>query len=544
MHRFLLVPLCLLAALPAASAQRSRPAPVSPGDLPDAYVARVMETFNVPGMAVTIVRGGKVVLARGYGIQRIGDTARVTSETRFGLGKITRAFTATALAILADFGRVPLDSPVVRHLPEFALADPYVTANLTVRDLLLQRSGLGAYAGDLLWWPSTTYGRMDIVRRLRSLPLHTGFRSEYSQENVLYIVAGALIESVTKKTWESFITDTLLRRLDMRHTGVRHSDARLVGNIAAPHTVVNDTLARLRPLDTDVANPNSGMNSSADDMAKWMIAQLRHGRRADSVDVWREYSQVQLWKGMTAMRGVSVRDVDEMRLLGYSRPMLDVLPRFRSYALGAEVKDYRGTQIIAQQGQVPGYASEVIYVPSLDLGITVLTNQYDPEAVQAVTRHVLDQHLGFGNTDWVGMLDQTRKQMRRRLAQLEREMPETRQQLDSVLRDTTSKPTLGIWKYAGQYEDPWYGPVRIDVSSDYKLTLVMGATPGMVGDVTHWEKDVFTVRWRDRSLDADAYIWFSFDRQGRIEGARMTRMPVEGSWYDPYTDLRLRRTSY
>lgn len=544
MHRFLLLLVPIVAALSEACGQPTRhPVAGATGNL-DAYVARTLRTFGVPGMAVSIVRNGKVISARGYGVRHIGDTATVTPQTRFGIGEISRAFTATAITILADMGTLPLDTPVVRHLREFALADPYVTANITTRDLLLQRSGLGTDAGDLLWWPSTTYSRTDIVRRLREVPLRTGFRSGYSHDNVLYIVAGALIEAVTHKSWEQVITDTLLRRLDMRHTGVRHSDAMLVGDVAAPHALVNGTTSAIRPLRADAANPNSGINSSAEDMAKWMLAQLNGGRNADSVAVWSKWAQLQLWRGTTPMRAVEPHDLEDLRRLNLPEAYNEVLPRFRMYALGAEVRDYRGTRIIMQQGSLQGYASELVYVPSLDLGITVLTNRQNQEAVNAVIWRLLDEHLGAGRTDWVGILDGAAKLMRRQLVDLRKQMPETMLQLDSALRDTTSKPSLPIWNYAGRYEDPWYGAATIEISKDGQLTLLMGATPGMVGDIVHFEKDVFTVRWRDRTLNADAYLWFSFNRRGEIESARLEPMDRDVVPSYDYADLRLRRRSF
>ena len=543
MRRSALLLLSVTILSSTVESQRARPAPGTSSDI-DAYVARVLRTFMAPGMAVTVVRDGKVRIARGYGVQRVGDTASITPDTRFGLGENSRAFTATAITMLADRGTLPIDTPIVRYLPEFALSDPYVTANITARDLLVQRSGLGVNAGDLLWWPATTYSRTDVVRRLRHLPLRTGFRSRYAHENVLYIVAGTLIEAVTQKSWEQVISETLLKKLGMNNTSVRHSDATRVGNIAGPHTLIDGRPGLTLGIDADAANPNSGISSTASDMAKWMIAHLNNGRSIDSVQVWRGWSQLQLWTGVTPMPTMSEFDLDMMRQLEFPDAYFAIQPQFRSYAPGAEVRDYRGTRVIWQDGLIPGYASTVVYVPSLKLGISVLTNVDERDAAHAVTQRVLDEHLGVGSTDWASILDDMRKTLIAKTAELRKEMPESMLQLDSALRDTSSKPSLPIWKYAGRYEDAWYGTVTIDISEDYKLSLRMGATPGMIGDVVHWEKDVFMVRWRDRSLKADTFIWFDFNRRGEIEGARMESVDSDVRPSFDYADLRLIRRPF
>src|ERR671923_1691154 len=221
-------PAHLLAALLLAAPLSAQSAPP---DL-DRYVGRVMKTFSVPGLSVAIVKDGRVVLARGYGVRRLGDSTRVDEHTRFGIASNTKLFTATALELLVEEGKVEWDAPVIRYLPWFALSDPYVTHELTVRDLLVHRSGLGLGAGDLLWWPASTYDRKEIVRRLRFIKPATSFRSAYAYDNVLYTVAGELIEAVSGKTWEDFVSSRILARVGMSTSRVRHSDAERGGNVA------------------------------------------------------------------------------------------------------------------------------------------------------------------------------------------------------------------------------------------------------------------------------------------------------------------------
>src|SRR5205823_3620194 len=198
MLRFL-VPLAFVATLAAQP-----PRTVAPPDL-DQWVARAMRTFEVPGLAVAVVKDDAVIVAKGYGVRKAGDPAPVDARTLFGIASNTKVFTATALGLLVEEKKIEWDAPVVRYLPAFALSDPYVTHELTVRDLLVHRSGLGLGAGDLLWWPSSTYDRKEIARRLRYIPLSTSFRSAYAYDNVLYLVAGELIEAVSGMSWENFV---------------------------------------------------------------------------------------------------------------------------------------------------------------------------------------------------------------------------------------------------------------------------------------------------------------------------------------------------
>ena len=201
---FVILALFVLGASPAA-----RQAPGAPADV-DAWVTRAMTTFEVPGVSLAVVKDGKVVVAKGYGVRKLGEPTPVDAQTLFGIASNTKAFTATALGLLVEEGKLRWDDRVIDHLPWFQMSDPYVTRELTVRDLLVHRSGLGLGAGDLLWWPSSTYNRKEIARRIRYLPLTTSFRSAYAYDNVLYLVAGEVIEAVSGQSWEDFVRERIL----------------------------------------------------------------------------------------------------------------------------------------------------------------------------------------------------------------------------------------------------------------------------------------------------------------------------------------------
>src|SRR5262245_35656226 len=222
--------LCASAALVAQTRERRAPA----ADL-DQWVARAMKTFEVPGIALAIVKDDAVVVAKGYGVRKLGEPAAVDAKTLFGIASNTKAFTATALGLLVEEKKIEWDAPVIRYLPAFAMWDPYVTRELTVRDLLVHRSGLGLGAGDLLWWPPSTYNRKDIAHRLRFIPPATSFRSAYAYDNVLSLVAGEVIEAVSGRSWEDFVTSRILAKAGMTGSNVRHSAAGGGANVAVTH---------------------------------------------------------------------------------------------------------------------------------------------------------------------------------------------------------------------------------------------------------------------------------------------------------------------
>jgi CubicO group peptidase (beta-lactamase class C family) len=249
----------------------------------DAIVARAMKTFDVPGMGIAVVKNGKVVLAKGFGIRKLGDPAPVDAQTLFGIASNTKAFTATALGLLVEEGKIAWDAPVTRYLPWFQMWDPYVTREMTVRDLLVHRSGLGLGAGDLLIFPESTYSRRQILERLRFVKPATSFRGAYAYDNILYLAAGEVIEAVSGRTWEDFISERILKKAGMAWSQPRHSTDAAGMNLAIPHAPLETGLSPLPPDENDNMNPAGGILSCAEDMAKWMLVHLNEGKLADGI---------------------------------------------------------------------------------------------------------------------------------------------------------------------------------------------------------------------------------------------------------------------
>jgi CubicO group peptidase (beta-lactamase class C family) len=482
-----------------------------------------MRTFNVPGVAVAIVKDGKVVLARGYGVRRMGDPTPVDAHTRFGIASNTKLFTATALALLVEEGKIEWDQPVIDYLPAFAMSDPYVTHELTVRDLLVHRSGLGLGAGDLLWWPPSTYDRKEIARRIRYIPLKRSFRSAYAYDNVLYLVAGQVIEAVTGQSWEDFVRSRILAKVGMTDSDVRHSGATDRGNVAATHAEVNDTVRLVNPFASDNTNPAGGIMSGAADMAKWMMVQLDSGRVADGSRLFSAASAKQLWREVTPTP------------IGDLPPGMAALSHLRAtmagYALGLNVRDYRGHTLRQHTGGLPGYLSKVAMIPDLRLGVAVLTNQESGAAFDAIAYRVLDHYSGAKSPDYPALFQQLLQKNQQKLHEAE--------QKAATSRDSTSGPSLPLANYAGTYRDAWYGDVTI-AEEGKGLAIRFKHTPVLVGDLLHWQHDTFLARWRDRELRADAFATFSLNPDGSVAELRMVPASESVDFSFDFQDLSLK----
>ena len=487
----------------------------------DAFVERAMRAFEVPGVSLAIVKDGRVVAAKGYGVRKLGDPAPVDARTLFGIASNTKAMTATALGILVDEGKVRWDARVIDYLPWFQMSDPYVTREMTVRDLLVHRSGLGLGAGDLLWWPSSTYNRREIAQRLRYIPLETSFRSAYAYDNVLYLVAGEVIETVSGQSWEDFVSARILAKVGMSGSNVRHSDAAKAGNVATPHAPVDGKVRPIAPFDSDNTNPAGGVNSNAEDMAKWMMVVLAEGKLADGSQLVRPATARQLTTLVTPIP------------IGEGAPELAAIrPSFNGYGLGFGLRDYRGHKLVTHTGGLPGYVSKVALIPDAQLGIAILTNQESGSLFESIANHVMDAYLGVQGPDWIAAYQAIEKRGAAATAQSTRS--------SASARDTTSKPSLALAGYTGKYRDAWYGDMTIAAAGN-GLTISFDRTPLLAGTLEHWQHDTFVARWKDRELRADAFVTFALNPDGTIDSVRMKAVSPETDFSYDFHDLLFRK---
>ena len=517
-HRRIALSLAAL-MLAAVSALAQTAAVAPPPDL-DVFVSRVLKTFEVPGIGLAIVKDDGVVVAKGYGVRRMGEATPVDGRTLFGIASNTKVFTAAALGLLVEEGKLQWDGRVIDYLPWFQMWDPYVTREMTIRDLLVHRSGLGLGAGDLLWWPPSTYTRKEIGARLRHIRPAASFRGAYAYDNVLYLIAGEVIEAVSGQSWEDFVGSRILAKVGMSGSNLRHSDAVAnKGNVAATHAPVNGTVRPVAPFLSDNTNPAGGINSSAEDMAKWVRVLLAEGALPDGSRLF----STATWRQLTTL----VTPIP----IGTPLPELAVIrPNFNGYALGLGVRDYRGEKMLTHTGGLPGYVSRVAWIPGKKLGVVVLTNQESGEAFDAIVNHVVDHYLGAPKVDWVDAYQKVSARQQAWFAEVEKK--------GLAARDASSRPSLPLASYAGTYRDSWYGDVLVRADAG-KLVMEFSRTPSLVGTLEHFQHNSFIVRWTDRELRADAYVTFVLRPDGSIDRATMAAVsPLTDFSYD-FQDLLL-----
>jgi CubicO group peptidase (beta-lactamase class C family) len=500
-----------------------------PADL-DSYVANSMKTFDVPGMAVAIVKDGKVLVAKGYGVRKLGDPTPVDERTMFGIGSNTKAFTTAALAGLVDAGKLSWDDPVYQRLPGFVMYDPYVSHEMTIRDLLTHRSGMGLGEGDLLFWPPSTYTRAEIIYKLRFMKPNSSFRSHYAYDNLLYMTAGQIIPAVTGVSWDDYIRQHIFAPLGMNNSNISNADFKAGDNYAFPHERVDGKLQVIHFEVLDNAGPAGSINSCAADMAKWVQLQLNRGKFVDGDSrLFSERQSKEMWTPQTILPTGNPPP-----------PLAGLKPNFADYALGWGLRDYHGHKLAGHTGGVAGFVSRVMLAPEENLGVVVLTNAEEDGAFDSILYRVLDHYFGLPPTDWIAAFKSVKDLE-------EKDAAETMKKAESA-RAAESKPSLPLEKYAGTYNDAWYGPVTIRIGKEKEkdrdkdnggLVVTFDHTPSMIGDLQHWQYDTFKAHWRDRTIE-DAFVTFSLKPDGSIDSASLAAVSPLADFSFDYQDLLLK----
>jgi CubicO group peptidase (beta-lactamase class C family) len=467
----------------------------------DRRVEKALGQLGAVGAYAAIVENGKVTLARGYGLRHMERTDKVSADTIFQIGSVSKAFTAAALATLVDDGKIGWDDPVIDHLPDFRMYDPWVTREITVRDLLVHRSGLALGHGDLMFVPATTLSRAETVRRVRHLKPATSFRSAYAYDNVLYIVAGHLIEAVTGRTWETYVRERLLVPAGMTSSVTSDAERFAAADRAFPHGRLGE-MRGVGPQQVfdekavmlgENCAPAGAIAASANDMARWLLAQLGVGRiPGASAPLFSEASAREMWRGVVP--------VPITRL---PPPLAELVPQFRLYALGWNVQDYRGHRIVTHGGGTQGMRAVVTLIPEKNVGFALAVNSEDNALVPGLQYELLDHYLGAARHDWVtafaGFFDKRNGEAIAALQASRKERPAT-------------KPSLAPARYAGRYTDAWYGPIEIR-EDEGALRIAFLQTPTMVGPLEHWAYDTFVARWADPTIEP-AFVTFALDPDG------------------------------
>jgi len=485
-------------------------------------IAQAMKTFQVPGVAVAIVKNNKVVMSKGFGVIEHGKPSKVTADTLFGIASNTKAMTAAILASLVDEGKITWRTKVIDVIPEFQMPDAYVTREFTILDLLSHNSGLGLGAGDLMIWPQTTLNNSDIIKGLKYLPQVSSFRSEFAYDNLMYVIAGEIIAKLTGATWQETIQQRIFTPLGMETTRATFS---LIPpsnkNVARAHVPLEGKLNVVGGNFLEKFSSAGAVASSVNDMTHWLKAQLNKGvySHADKNEqrLFSEQQSRAMWQARTLL------------------PVSDAATKndkthFSAYGLGWFLNDYHGVKIIHHSGGILGMVSKVVLVPEADLAMVILTNQQSGYAFNAIYRQILQQYLELGEKNWVAYYHE--KQQKR----ASKEQARLAKAQANVNKNASH--SLALRDYAQTYTDNWYGDIYITYKNN-QLRMQFGNTPELKGTLEHYQHNTFIVRWDDRTLEADAFVNFNLNEDASINYVTMKAVSYATDFSFDFHDLKL-----
>jgi CubicO group peptidase (beta-lactamase class C family) len=484
----------------------------------DAYAQKAQADWNIPGMAIAIVKDDKVIFAKGYGVRRIGQSEKVDENTLFAIASNSKAFTTAALAILADEGKIKWDDKVSQYLPEFQMSDPYVTRELTIRDLVSHRSGLATFSGDLLWY-ETTYKEDEILRRVRLLKPTSSFRSAYGYQNLMFIAAGRIVEKVSGRTWAQFVTERILTPLRMNNTRTSVSQFKPNENAAAPHNESNG--GKLRALafgNVDGALAAAGLNSSAAEVANWLRLQLGRGK-FEGKQIFSERQSWQMWQPNVAIP------------ISENASRFNPTRHFYGYGLGWFLQDYHGRKVVSHGGGLDGMISQTAMMPEENLGFVVLTNSETPVNV-IMQNKIFDVFVNVPKRDWSAEYLERTNQGKKASDEEDRKIVAARAQ--------NTKPSLALPGYAGNYAAEVYGDATV-TEENGKLVLRFKQSPNFVADLEHWNYDTFQIKWRPSVAYnfPRGFVTFTIDKNGKTDEMKIDQ-PNSDFWF---YELEFRRSN-
>ncbi|HEU4769179.1 MAG TPA: serine hydrolase [Pyrinomonadaceae bacterium] len=481
--------------------------PVAYGQAPepgfDEYVQQAMKQWEVPGLAIAVVKDDRIVFAKGYGVREIGGTAAVNEHTLFAIGSSSKAFTAATLAVLVDEGKIKWDDPVTKYLPAFQLFDPYSTREMTVRDLVTHRSGLER--GDRLWYASP-YDRNEVLRRVRFLKPSWSVRSRFGYQNIMFLAAGQISPAVTGKEWDDVVRERIFVPLGMTSSSTSITKFAGQDNVASPHSKIDDKLQKVAWRNIDNIGPAGSINSNVTDMAQWLRMNLGGG----------------MYDNKRVLSAASVKEMQTpqtvIRIEGNNERLYPVA-HFLNYGLGWFLSDFRGRKLVEHGGAIDGMRAVVGMLPEEKVGVVILTNRQGSVLPHVLMYRVFDAYLGVAKKDWSAEMFPKFKAVE--------DMAKAAEKKTEDERVKGTSPSLALEKYAGTYQNEMYGDAKFALK-DGKLTSEFG--PNFNGDLEHWHYNTFRVVWRD-SMGGKGFINFKLNAKGQpetvsIEGlGEFTRVP-------------------
>lgn len=489
----------------------------------DELIQNTLKTFDVPGISVGIIKDGKTVYAKGFGVSSMNTKQKMDENTLVGIASNSKGFTATALAILVDEGKLNWDDKVTKFIPEFQMYDPYVSQQVTVNDLITHRAGLGLGQGDLMFFPeggSLTVN--DIVHNVRYLKPANSFRSTLDYNNIMFIVAGEVIHRISGLSWAEFIEQKILKPVGMTSSYGSYNRAKAANasNIIEAHAPVDGKAIPVPHDWNETANAAGGIISNIKDM-----------------NTWAEF----LMNGFTTKDGkklVSDKQIQQLWNLQISTPVAlknSYDSNFGGYGLGWFLTDVKGHKQVYHTGGLIGTVTQFTLIPDMKLGIVVLTNQQSGAAFSTITNTVKDAYLGIADRNWL-------KTYADRMAKLNADYDKGKKEVfaksETFKKDKNSqvKPE----QIVGTYNDPWFGDIII--SHDGKtFRIICKNSPRLKGELLPYSPNVMIAKWDDRSYDADAFINFSLDENGKATGTKMKPISDVTDFSFDFGDLDLKK---
>lgn len=446
------------AAAAQAAPQSAPPAGKDPLDGLDQFVETLRKDWKVPGVGIAIVKGDQVIFAKGFGERDTERKLPATADTLFAIGSCTKAFTAASVGLLVDDGKVDWDKPLRTYLPSFKMFDDYVTERMTPRDLVTHRSGLPRH--DLLWYGSS-FTRREMFDRLRYLEPSRGFREAYQYQNLMFMTAGVLVEEVTLRPWEEFIRERFFTPLEMKGSTLSVTDSQKAGDFALPYGEEKDLVQRVPFRTIDQIGPAGSINSSAREMANWVIAQLNGGK----------------FNGRQVIPERTLRETHTPYVVSGATLRYDEL-FYSMYAMGWGVSAYRGHLLLSHGGGIDGFTAHVSLMPKDKIGIVILTNKGGSRLPGILAFNAYDRLLGLAPAPWN---DRNKEEVAKA-----REAQQKTEKDRDANRKTGTQPSHALADFAGEFEHPGYGTLRIEHGSDLKVTY-----NGLTTTLRHYHYNVF-----------------------------------------------------
>jgi len=447
------------------------------------FIGHVMEEWNIPGMAVSVVKDSQVVFQQGFGLRNARENLKVTPKTVFAAASLTKSFTATALALLAERGRLDFEKPIREYLPDFEVQDPFVSVKITAADLLSHRSGMARHEHIWLFNPSTT--RQDILGRLKFLEPRRDLRSEFWYSNLNYMIAGEIIRKVSGISWQEFVQSEILSPLGMTDTNFSSAHFKKIEDCALPYkSGVKGLFNEMEYKNVDVLGPAGSINSNAIDMTKWITFNLNKG----------EYE---------GKRIVSEKTIEHLQTPKVVVPYLPYMgPRspqeipYILYGYGWRIQPYRGYNMVFHGGNLEGFHSYIIMIPEESIGVLVLCNIMSSQVSRIIGYSIADRLLGLGEINWNERFKIWGEEMQRGYRANRDKF------YDNQIKDT--KPSHAMEEYVGSYCHPGYGILEITLESGkLKLTHNLWSIP-----LKHYHYDTFESN--------TMAVSFLSDKKGRI----------------------------